>query len=141
MCALNDGTINCRIPQLEQDVPSHFGANGKPDAWGNKTALLILPVVTILLYTGLTILNHYPHLFNYPVSITEKNVIKQYQFAKSLLSTLKFTTVGLFLYIQIQTINVAKQMQTGLGISFLVLVIIGSFIPIIIYLVVASKNK
>ena len=128
-------------PSINQQVPSHFGANGNPDSWGDKSALLIIPMVSIVLYTGLTLLNKFPYIFNYPVAITETNATKQYQLAKSLLSTLKFTTTGMFLYIQLQTFSVAREVQSGLGSYFLVMVIIGSFIPIIVYLVLASRNK
>ena len=128
-------------PSLAQSIPTHFGAGGNPDAWGDKSSLLIIPVVTIFLYVGLTVLNKYPHVFNYPVPITAQNATRQYQYAKSLLSTIKFTTSGLFLYIQLQTVYVAKQIQSGIGTYFLVIIVIGSFIPIIIYFIIAAKNK
>jgi uncharacterized membrane protein len=128
-------------PDLSQQVPTHFGRSGSPDAWGDKSSLLIMPIVTIILYAGLTVLNYFPYLFNYPIGITAENAQRQYQYAKSLLTTLKFTTTGLFLYIQLQTISVAKEIQSGLGTYFLVIVVIGSFIPIVIYFVIAAKNK
>lgn len=128
-------------PGLDQSLPTHFGASGKPDSWGEKSSMLLIPIVEIILYGGLTALNKFPHLFNYPVPITKANASKQYQFAKSLLSALKFTTTGLFLYIQLQTINVAKEPQSGLDTSFLIVLIIASFILIVIYFVIASKNK
>ena len=128
-------------PGIEKSVPINFDGDGTPEAWGDKTSLLIIPAVSIFLYAGLTILNRSPHIFNYPVPITEENASKQYQLAKSLISTLKFTTTGLFLYIQLQTINVAKEVQDGLETSFLVLIVVGSFLPILIYFILASKNK
>ncbi|MCG8306080.1 MAG: DUF1648 domain-containing protein [Cytophagales bacterium] len=128
-------------PGLEQKVPSHFGANGKPDAWSNKSSLLVMPVITIILYAGLTVLNRFPHLFNYPVPITASNAAAQYRLAKSLLATLKLTTTGLFLYIQLQTIGVARQFQTGLGTGFIIIALLSAFIPMIIYLALASKTR
>jgi len=128
-------------PAISRQVPTHFGSSGTPDAWDNKSSLLIIPVVAIVIYTSLTVLNRYPYIFNYPVPITEKNAIKQYQLAKSLLIALKFTTAGLVLYIQLQTIRVAQEIQSGLGTYFLIIIIIGSFIPIVIYLIIAAKNK
>jgi len=128
-------------PAISQQVPTHFAANGTPDAWGNKSSLLIIPVVAIVLYTGLTLLNRYPYIFNYPVPITEENAIKQYQLAKSLVIALKLTTIGLFLYIQLQTIRVAQQIQGDLGTYYLIIIVIGSFIPIVIYFILATKNK
>lgn len=128
-------------PLLTGTVPTHFDAAGNPDDWGGKATLLIMPVVTIIMYAGLTVLNRFPHLFNYPVSISEKNALNQYQYAKTLLVALKFTTTGLFLFVQHQTISVAKHIQTELGTKYLIIVVIGSFVPVIIYMVVAFRNK
>lgn len=126
---------------LEDKVPTHFNANGIPNSWGSKSSLLIFPISAIVLYTGLTVLNRFPYVFNYPVTIHEQNAEKQYQYAKTLISALKFTTIGLFLYIQLQTINVANEMQVGLDTHFLIVLIIGLFIPIVVYFVIAFRNK
>src|SRR5205823_14506695 len=37
-------------PQLPEQIPTHFGFTGKPDGWGPKRALWILPALSILLY-------------------------------------------------------------------------------------------
>jgi len=66
-------------PGIDHQVPTHFGSSGKPDAWGSKTSLLLIPVVSIVIYAGLTVLNKYPYIFNYPVPITEENASKQYR--------------------------------------------------------------
>ena len=128
-------------PDLNQKVPTNFGGDGMPDSWGSKSALLIFPISAIVFYTGLTALNRFPHLFNYPVTISEQNAEKQYQYAKTLISALKFTTIGLFIFIQNQTINIANEMTVGLNIQYLVVLIIGSFIPIVVYFVIAFKFK
>lgn len=128
-------------PELDQKVPTNFGANGLPNDWGSRSSLLIFPIAAIVLYAGLTVLNRFPHLFNYPVTITEQNAEKQYQYAKTMLSTLKFSTIGLFLYIQIQSINVAKEIQVGLNTHFLIVLIIVLFIPVVVYFVIAFRNK
>ena len=126
---------------LEDKVPINFDGSGIPNSWGSKSALLIFPIVAIVLYAGMTVLNRFPHLFNYPVTINEQNAEKQYQYAKTLISALKFTTIGLFLYIQLQTINVSKEMQVGLDTHFLIVLIIGLFIPIVVYFIIAFRNK
>ncbi len=129
------------FPELNQKVPTHFNGAGKPDSWGNKYSLMILPIINIAMYAGLTVLNRYPYIFNYPITITEQNAIRQYQLAKTLVIWLKFSVAAMFLYIQIQTINAANGSHMGLGPFFLVFVIIGSFAPMVVYLIAASKNK
>jgi hypothetical protein len=60
----------------------------KPDAWGGKIELLELPIVSVLLYPGLTWLARYPHKFNYPWTITKRNAKQQYRLAKSLVDVI-----------------------------------------------------
>ncbi len=126
---------------LNDKIPTHFGSDGMPNAWGNKSSLLIPPTIALTLYAGLTILNRFPHLFNFPLTITEQNAERQYQYAKTMVSVLKLSIIVTFTYIQIQTINVAKETNLGLGSYFISLIVIGSFLPIIIYFIIALKNK
>lgn len=126
---------------LKNMMPTHYDAKGNPDAWGSKSSLILIATVAIVLYAGLTVLNRYPHLFNFPVTITERNYIKQYQLAKSLVTALKLSMMGTFFYIQLQTIRVANELQVGLGNYFITLVIFGSFVPIIIYFITTIRNK
>lgn len=128
-------------PESNQKVPTNFGANGLPNDFGSRSSLLIFPIAAIVLYAGLTVLNRFPYLFNYPVTITKQNVEKQYRYAKTMLSTLKFSTLGLFLYIQIQSINITKEIQLGLNTHFLIVLIIVLFIPVVVYFVFAFRNK
>jgi len=64
--------------QPASTIPVHYGFSGQPDAWGGKIELLELPVVSVLLYFGLTLLARYPHKFNYPgrsMNVTPNNNI------------------------------------------------------------------
>lgn len=128
-------------PGLENKVPTHFNGKGEADAWGNKSSILILPIINIVMYAGLTAINRAPHIFNYPITITEQNAIKQYQLAKTLVSALKFSIAAMFLYIQVQMINAANGLGMGLGPFFIVVVIVGSFVPMVVYFIAASKYK
>ena len=128
-------------PSLPQEVPTHFNAAGQPDAWGGKSTILILPLVTIVFYVGLTVLNRFPYIFNYPVEITAENAERQYRLAKTLVTMLKTVITGAFLFIHIRTMDVAQAKATGLGLSFIFLILGGTFIPIIIYMILALKNK
>ncbi len=42
---------------LPETKPTHFNANGKPDAWGSKSALIFSPLILTILFVGLTIKN------------------------------------------------------------------------------------
>src|SRR5712692_2650593 len=60
-------------------VPTHFGPSGKPDAWGHRASLLLLPMVVVPLYVGLTVLSRFPHVYNHLVPITVQNAAGQYR--------------------------------------------------------------
>ena len=111
--------ILTQYPDLPDTIPRHFGASGAPDAWGSKKSILVLPLVSIIMYIGLTILNRYPHIFNYPFEITEQNAVRQYEIARSLLCALKAEIVWVFTYIEWRTIQVASDQAVGLGPLFL----------------------
>ena len=40
-------------------VPIHFGFDGKPDNWGSKRTLIMLPIVAVVFYLGLTLVGRY----------------------------------------------------------------------------------
>ena len=73
------------IASLPDTIPIHFNLKGTPDGYGKKLNLLITPLVSTVIYIGMTIINRYPHLFNYPVKINEKNAVEQYLLATALL--------------------------------------------------------
>lgn len=89
-------------PFLPARIVTHFNLSGEADGWGNKITLFSLPAIATLLYIGLTILNCYPHVFNYAVTITPENALSQYIFSTRLIRFLNLITLGIFLAIAIQ---------------------------------------
>ena len=63
-------------------VPIHYNIYGEADGYGSKTVLVILPILSVLMYVGLTILKKYPHIFNFPITVTEQNALSLYKMAK-----------------------------------------------------------
>lgn len=124
---------------LPQRIPTHFGAGGEPDAWGSKSSLLIITIVAIATYGLLTILNRYPHTFNYLVEITEANAEEQYRMARQLMAVLKVEITWMFAYIQWITIQVALGKASGLGSLFLLITMIVLLGSLGVYLYKASR--
>lgn len=114
---------------LPSAVPTHFGPSGLPDAWGSKTSLTMLPVVSVILYITITLLSKFPNLYNYPCRITEQNHIIQYYLARAMLAWIKTEMIWMFAWINYQTIQVALGMGRGLGVVFMpatILVMVGT---------------
>jgi hypothetical protein len=115
---------------LPQSIPVHFGFSGQPDAWGDKAAIWILPVVAVVFDAIWVVLANYPHTFNYPVRITEENARVQYQLARSLLAWLKVEMIWLFMWILWQQIQVSlgkvETVSVGLVLGMMI-VFLGTF--------------
>lgn len=128
-------------PQLPSRVPSHFGISGAADAWGPKATLLLLPVVSAVIYAGLTLIGRHPHRLNYPIALTEENAPRQYAIAQSLIATVKAVTLSAFAYVTIATCRVATGSASGLGVFFLPLFLGALGITIAMHVMLALRAR
>lgn len=127
--------------KLPEIIPSHFNAAGEPDDTGSKKFIFILPVIGSFIFFLLTVLQNYPHAFNYPVKLTAKNANTQYTIAIRMIRHLKLIILVVFGLITLFTLMTALGESEGLGIWFLPLFLIAVFGPITYYIVKAFKNK
>ena len=127
---------------LPDEIPTHFGLRGMPDGFGNKGSIWALPIIGLLLYTGLSLLNYFV-IVKTKLSPTEKgrdilarkNVLRLMQILKLLLSTS-------FAYILWMTIQIALAKSEGLGFWFLpTFIVLISFLPIVFLMRVAGKSR
>ena len=59
--------------QIPDTIITHWGFSGQPDGWGPKGTIWIIPIVSLVLYLPLTILERFPSVWNVPVRTTQKN--------------------------------------------------------------------
>jgi len=109
---------------LPDVIPTHFGISGEADGWGSKNTLFVLLVMSVFLYVMMTVLNFFPHIFNYTVEITEKNARAQYSNARSMLNIIKVEMVYLFAYLTWGTVQVALGNASGLDVRIMIIAII-----------------
>lgn len=126
---------------LPEIIPVHYNIWGEANRFGNKLNIFILPFISTILFTGMTILNKYPHIFNYPITITEENALKQYTNATRMIRYLKFIIVFIFGLILFLTIQNAHGQNEGLGIWLLPMILGLIFIPLTYYFVKSKKKK
>ncbi len=116
-------------------IPTHYNALGEADRFGNKDNIFSLPIIATVLFVGMTFLNKFPHIFNYPTNITTENALGQYTNATKMMRVVKLAIVFIFALMTFKTIQAST-----LGIWFLPLVLMLVFIPIF-FQVKASKIK
>lgn len=87
---------------ISDSIPMQYDFSGNVSRMGSKSELLLLLGVLIVIYAGLTVLQRYPHVYNYLVEITEENAERQYSLAVRMIRWLKLMMVSLFSMILVQ---------------------------------------
>lgn len=126
---------------LPETIPTHYNAAGEADDFGGKTSIIRLPIIATLLFIGITVLNRYPHIFNYPTAITQDNALRLYTLATRMLRYLKLVLVLVFGGIEFMTIQHATGKAAGLGGWFLPLTAGLIFIPLIYFVIKSVQGK
>ncbi|MEO7002611.1 MAG: DUF1648 domain-containing protein [Ktedonobacterales bacterium] len=130
------GLLFCFLPlalawqSLPAIVPTHFDATGHPNANGSKSALLISPLIALALTTLFVILARYPYIFNYPVTITPENALRQYRRGRLLLRSVNVFIVWLIALLQWVTLQAALGDTAVMTQIAPLLVVVGIFIPL-----------
>lgn len=109
---------------LPNTIPIHFNSSGDANGWGSRSILIILPLLALALFIGLSVLSKFPHKFNYFVQITEENARNQYTNGRLLVSWLKLEIVLLFGYIEWDIVQAALGNSNSLGFLFYVFIVI-----------------
>jgi uncharacterized membrane protein len=118
---------------LSDIIPIHYNAAGQIDGFGEKVNILILPLYATVFFVGLTILNMFPHIFNYPTKITQSNALTQYTNMTKMFRYLKLVIVIMFGFFAYKTIKSSG----GLGSWFLPLTM-GLIIVFTTYFIIKS---
>ncbi|MCP3740230.1 DUF1648 domain-containing protein [Rossellomorea sp. BNER] len=99
---------------LPSEIPIHFNLKGEVDRWGGKEGIWLLPAIGLLIWISLTILEKYPHKYNF-FNLTPKNARKQYINARLLVNILKGECVFIFVFFTGQSVNIANGNSFGIG--------------------------
>jgi uncharacterized membrane protein len=128
-------------PSLPDNIPAHFDVNGQVNRYDHKNTIFLLPAIGSIIVVGLTVLNRFPHLFNYPTTITAENALVQYTYATRLIRYLKTTILFVFLFLTYTTIQIAAGETNQLAPWFLPITLIAVFIPVVFFIIQSYKRK
>ncbi|MFK7807001.1 MAG: DUF1648 domain-containing protein [Saprospiraceae bacterium] len=117
--------------ELPGSLPRHYDANGVPDAFGGKGIIWTLPIIGVVMYFGLLIINRFPHTFNYPKKVTAENAEQLYKITTRLMRTMNAIIIWAITYITFATIQTALGYQNGLSVFFA---------PGLVFLVIAASG-
>jgi len=115
----NGAWLASHYADLPDKIPTHFGLSGAPDQWGSKATLWILFGVALFIYLLLTVVSRFPQAFNFPVPVTPQNRERLVHLAQEMMRWMKVELLGLFTWIEWQSVQVALGHAQGLGPTFL----------------------
>ncbi len=127
-----------RVPSR---VPMQFDLYGKATEWGSKNTLLLLCGLVVLFYLLITILNRFPHVFNYPVPITEQNARRQYAIATRALRWLKLELVWGYGYLLAACIRTSSNPSSHLSPWFMPVFLGTVFMTLAVMIVGSYKAR
>ncbi len=120
---------------LPERIPTHFNIKNEVDGYGAKDTIFILPIIGSVVFLLLSVINRFPHYFNYPIQITEENALRQYQLATRLIRLIK-TGIGFtFLCIVFMTFEAIDGNRSLSGFLIIPMLIGFVFAPIIWYFI------
>ena len=79
-----------------EQIPGHYNAAGEVDRWGNKSELIVLPIVSWVLYGFITLIERFPQAWNTGVRVTSENRATVYRLLKSLIAVVKMSMLLMF---------------------------------------------
>lgn len=115
---------------IPQEIPTHYGISGQPDAWGDKSSCVVVLVVGVVLWGLIRLVEQVPALWNTGVPVTEENREHVYR-------TLKHMLVGMRLALSIvfSWLTAWSAQARPLGIWFLPLTLLLVLGPMAFFLI------
>ena len=127
------GAVWWHWAELPARIPTHFGASGHPDGWGDKSRLLLLPLTAIGIYIVLTLCSRYPQLINIPMPVN-RDLPEVQRLLQSMMILLKAVLLLTFFYLVLANMRTAVGHAAGLGVEFLPLSLAATAITLGVYL-------
>ena len=124
---------------IPNEIPMHYDLMGNVDRWGNKTELIILPIMTFLMCSFISVIELFPQVWNTGVKITEENKERVYRILKNMVKTLKLVVIADFSFMTIYSL-MGKNLPIWFSPVFLTLVF-GDLIFWLVKLVKVSKSE
>lgn len=136
---------------LPDIIPTHFGMKGNPDAYGNKTIFLILPVlfslapaiILIMVKFRFVLINKYPYLINLPGFFTYIEKISEerrsYWFNRYFELVLKFNFALTFYLLMLLVIIYYSTIKESLESAALIYIFLFPFLALVPFFIALSK--
>jgi len=114
-------------PPLPPRIPTHFDISGNVNGWGEPRMLWLLPFIATLIFGLMTLVSFFPHSFNYPMRVTPAMRPRVENITLAMIAWLRAEVACIFLWIQFETIESAREGANRLSPWFLPLLLVVVF--------------
>ena len=125
--------------QLPATSSAKLDISRQPIDWAPHTVLAVLTAIDAFIYIVLTIVAQFPHTYNYPWPITEKNAESQYRMARKFLTVIKFEINSVLLFSIWGGISLATKLVDNVDTTTIVPLMAMVFVTIFIYRFLAPR--
>ncbi len=88
-------------PNIPDEIPGRYNTAGEITRMTNKGSLIVLPVISLIMYAGMSIIERFSQIWNTGITVTEGNKEEVYRTLKNLLGTVKLLIVVNFSYLTV----------------------------------------
>lgn len=124
--------------QLPDEIPAHFGGDGEVDRYGSRAELLLLPVIGLIMWVGMSVLEKYPHTYNY-INLRPDNKEIQYRYGILFMNVIKNLSTLLFVFLIWQMTDIAMARIDSLNMPIFITLLVLLFGSIGFYLYKVMK--
>lgn len=125
---------------LPETIPVHFDFEQKPDRFGSRKFLFLMPVLAVLVSVLFYLAGENPESANYPVEITQENAYLQFSVTTVLMSWLSVIIILIFFNIQDYMIRLSLNAEAKPKVHLLVALIL-VFISVIASVIITYIYK
>lgn len=93
-----------RWSSIPDKLPMHYNFAGEIDRWGGKGEVLFLVVMVWILYLMISLVEHFPSVWNTGVQVTSENRMRVYRTLKYMVKTLKLAMTLVFTFLIFNTV-------------------------------------
>ena len=117
-------------------IPMHYNAAGEINRWGDKSGLIVLPIISVILYGMITLIERFPQIWNTGVRVTDENRTQVYRLLKNLIACVKMMVLLVF-----GGLTVLSSLSLNLPIWFLLVFVVLLFGTIAFFIVKLTRLR
>lgn len=131
----------CVWTDLPARLPLHYGLDGRADRSGDARTFWLFPTLSLVLFLTLTLLERFPHVYNYPFKVTPQNQQAAYRLGRQTVLGFKTGVTAAFAYITVATVQTSLGRCQGLGTWFVPVLLCATLLGVVTSIYAFSRLR